>query len=91
MSGLLFLPTYVSRSLDRQGHGLPQNVIIVKMAARYCNYKPLPMMTAYKTMEFDIKTFSNACNQYRNEITLPLHTHLSDNDVQYVVYKISLK
>ena len=49
------------------------------------------MMTAYKTMEFDIKTFSNACNQYRNEITLPLHTHLSDNDVQYVVYKISLK
>ena len=43
------------------------------------------MMTAYKAMGFDIKDFSNAYNQYRNEITLPLHTHLSDDDVQYVM------
>jgi dTDP-4-amino-4,6-dideoxygalactose transaminase len=51
-----------------------------------CNvhYKPLPMMTAYKNLGFDIKEYPNAYKQYANEITLPLHTLLSDEDVEYV-------
>ena len=52
-----------------------------------CNvhYKPLPMMTAYKAMGFDIKDFPNAYNLYKNTITLPLHTRLSNDDVDYIV------
>ena len=63
--------------------------IIVKLAERgvNCNvhYKPLPMMTAYKEIGWDIKDFPNAYSYYSNLITLPLHTKLSDEDVEYVV------
>ena len=63
--------------------------IIVKLAERgvNCNvhYKPLPMMTAYKELGWDIKDFPNALNYYSNLITLPLHTKLSDEDVEYVI------
>ena len=63
--------------------------IIVKLAERgvNCNvhYKPLPMMTAYKEMGWDIKDFPNAYNYYSDLITLPLHTKLSDSDVDYVI------
>ncbi len=63
--------------------------IIVKMAEKgvACNvhYKPLPMMTAYKNMGFDIKDYPNAYNRYANEITLPLHTCLTDEEVEYVI------
>ena len=66
-----------------------RNDIILKMAEREiaCNvhYKPLPMMTAYKTLGFDIKDYPNAYKHYANEITLPLHTKLSDEDVAYVI------
>lgn len=66
-----------------------RNDIIVKMAEREiaCNvhYKPLPMMTAYKTLGFDIEDYPNAYKHYANEITLPLHTKLSDEDVAYVI------
>lgn len=66
-----------------------RNEVIIKMAERgiatNVHYKPLPMMTAYKNMGYDIKDFPNAYNQYRNEITLPLHTHLSDDDVDYIL------
>lgn len=66
-----------------------RNDIIVKMAEREiaCNvhYKPLPMMTAYKTLGFDIENYPNAYKHYANEITLPLHTKLSDEDVAYVI------
>ena len=66
-----------------------RNELIVKMAERgiACNvhYKPLPMMTAYKAMGFDIKDYPNAYNQYRNEVSLPLHTRLTDDDVNYVI------
>ena len=48
------------------------------------HYKPLPMMTAYKAMGWDIKDFPNAYDYYRNLITLPLHTRLTDEDVDYV-------
>lgn len=82
-SGHLYLVRLLGKDVDYR------NDVIVKMAERgiACNvhYKPLPMMTAYKAMGFDIKDFPNAYNQYRNEITLPLHTHLSDDDVQYVM------
>lgn len=49
------------------------------------HYKPLPMLTAYKNLGFDIDDYPNAYNQYCNEITLPLHTLLTDDDVAYVV------
>jgi dTDP-4-amino-4,6-dideoxygalactose transaminase len=49
------------------------------------HYKPLPMFTAYKNLGFDIKNYPNAFNMYKNEITLPLHTLLSDKDVEYVI------
>ncbi len=63
--------------------------IIVKLARRgvmtNVHYKPLPMMTAYKQMGWDIKDFPNAYKYYENLITLPLHTKLTDDDVEYVV------
>jgi len=63
--------------------------IIIKMAERgvACNvhYKPLPMHTAYKKLGFDIKVFPNAYEHYANEITLPLHTCLKDEEVDYVI------
>ena len=63
--------------------------IIVKLAERgvNCNvhYKPLPMMTAYRELGWDIKDFPNAYGYYENLITLPLHTLLSDEDVEYVI------
>lgn len=65
--------------------------IIVKMAEAgvACNvhYKPLPMMTAYRNMGFDIKDYPNAYNRFENEITLPLHTKLTDEEVEYVIEK----
>lgn len=66
-----------------------RNRVIAQMAERgiACNvhFKPLPMMTAYKGLGFDIKDYPNAYNQYRNEITLPLHTRLTDDEVRYVI------
>lgn len=66
-----------------------RNDIIIKMAERgvACNvhYKPLPMHTAYKNLGFDIKNYPNAYANYACEVTLPLHTRLSDCDVDYVI------
>lgn len=63
--------------------------IIVKMAERgiatNVHYKPLPMMTAYKQLGFDIANFPNAYAQFVNEITLPLHTRLTDEEVEYII------
>lgn len=65
------------------------NKVIEQMAERgiACNvhYKPLPMMTAYKALGFDIKNYPNAYHLFENEVTLPLHTRLSDEDVEYVI------
>ena len=65
------------------------NEVIEQMAERgiatNVHYKPLPMMTAYKALGFDIKDFPNAYNLFVNEVTLPLHTRLSDEDVEYVI------
>lgn len=78
---------YLTRLLGRTDQ--ERREVIVKMAERgiACNvhYKPLPMMTAYKALGFDIKNFPNAYNLFVNEVTLPLHTRLSDEDVEYVI------
>ena len=70
-----------------------RNEIIIKMAERgvACNvhYKPLPMHTAYKKLGFDIKDYPNAYAHYANEITLPLHTCLTDEDVEYIIENYS--
>jgi dTDP-4-amino-4,6-dideoxygalactose transaminase len=82
-SGHLYLVRLMDRDMEFR------NETINKMAERgiACNvhYKPLPMMTAYKNLGFDIKNYPNAYNQFVNEITLPLHTRLSDEDVEYIV------
>ena len=66
-----------------------RNEIIVKMAERgiatNVHYKPLPMFTAYKNLGFDIKDYPNAFNNYKSEITLPLHTLLTDEQVDYII------
>ena len=66
-----------------------RNNVITEMAKREiaCNvhYKPLPMMTAYKALGFDIKDYPNAYAQFCNEITLPLHTKLTDEMVEYII------
>ena len=65
------------------------NKVIEQMAERgiACNvhYKPLPMMTAYKALGFDIEDYPNAYHLFENEVTLPLHTKLTDEDVEYVI------
>ena len=78
---------YITRLLGRTDQ--ERREVIVKMAERgiACNvhYKPLPMMTAYKALGFDIKDYPNAYHLFENEVTLPLHTRLSDEDVEYVI------
>lgn len=72
------------------GAGLKERQeIIIKMAeagiATNVHYKPLPMMTAYKNLGFDIKDYPNAYKRFVNEITLPLHTCLTDEEVEYII------
>ena len=82
-SGHLYLVRLLGEDVEYR------NAVIERMAERgiACNvhYKPLPMMTAYKNLGFDIANYPNAYNQYHNEITLPLHTSLTDEDVEYVI------
>ncbi len=82
-SGHLYLTWIPGITLEQR------NEIIIKMAEAgiACNvhYKPLPMHTAYKQLGFDIKDFPNAYAHFVNEITLPLHTNLTDEQVQYVI------
>ena len=78
---------YITRLLGK--NDAERREVIVKMAERgiACNvhYKPLPMMTAYKALGFDIANFPNAYHLFENEVTLPLHTRLTDEDVEYVI------
>ena len=66
-----------------------RNEFITKMAERgiatNVHYKPLPMHTAYKNLGFDIKDYPHAYGQYKNEVTLPLHTKLTDEDVEFII------
>ncbi|AAP12137.1 MULTISPECIES: DegT/DnrJ/EryC1/StrS family aminotransferase [Bacillus] len=65
-----------------------RNKIIIELAemgiASNVHYKPLPMFTAYKNLGFDIKNYPNAFNMYKNEITLPLHTRLTNEEIKYI-------
>lgn len=82
-SGHLFLMRVANASFEERGD------IIEKMAekgvATNVHYKPLPLLTAYKNMGFDIADYPNAYAMYENEISLPLHTLLTDEDVDYVM------
>lgn len=81
-SGHLYIARIPNITLEQR------NEIIIKMAVAgiACNvhYKPLPMHTAYKNLGFDIKDYPNAYRLFVNEITLPLHTRLTDEEVEYV-------
>ncbi len=82
-SGHLYLTRLLGKDMEFR------NKVICRMAEREiaCNvhYKPLPMMTAYKNLGFDIKDYPNAYNMFENEVTLPLHTCLTDAEVEYVI------
>lgn len=82
-SGHLYLVRLLGRDVEER------NAFITRMAeagvATNVHFKPLPMHTAYKNMGFDIKDYPNAYNMYRNEVTLPLHTCLTDEQVEYVI------
>ena len=82
-SGHLYLVRLLGKDSEFRNH------VITEMARREiaCNvhYKPLPMMTAYKALSFDIKNYPNAFNQFHNEITLPLHTKLTDEQVDFLL------
>ena len=86
-SGHLYITRVPGISLEQRQE------IITQMAETgiACNvhYKPLPMMTAYKNLGFNIKDYPNAYKQFENEITLPLHTGLSDEDVEYIIEQYS--
>lgn len=82
-SGHLYLTRLIGKSRE------VCNDVIVKMAeaeiATNVHYKPLPMMTAYRNLGFDIQNFPNAYHMFENEITLPLHTCLTDEQVDYII------
>ncbi len=82
-SGHLYLVRLLGRDVEER------NAFITRMAeagvATNVHYKPLPMHTAYKNMGFDIKDYPNAYNMYHNEVTLPLHTCLTNEQVEYVI------
>ena len=82
-SGHLYITEIPNIAYQQRGE------IITKMAEQgiACNvhYKPLPMHTAYKELGFDIENYPNAYNHFAHEITLPLHTCLTDEQVQYVI------
>ncbi len=89
-TGHLYLVRLLGKTLEQR------NSLIQKMAehgiATNVHYKPLPMHNAYKALGFDIIDYPNAFHMYENEITLPLHTLLSDEDVKYIcdTFKVCL-
>lgn len=86
-SGHLYIVRVPNFSVEQR------NSLITKMAeqgiATNVHYKPLPMFSAYKELGFDIKDYPNAYNLYHNAITLPLHTMLSDEDVEFIINTFS--
>lgn len=83
---------YLTRIFKRNGIPISieeRNTIIFELAklgiSTNVHYKPLPMMTAYKNLGWDIVDFPNAYDYYANLISLPLHTKLSDDDVEYII------
>ena len=82
-SGHLFLTRLLGRDVE------DRNQFIIRMAeagiATNVHFKPLPMHTAYKQLGFDIKDFTKSLEMYHNEVTLPLHTNLTDEQIEYVI------
>ena len=82
-SGHLFLTRLLGRDVE------DRNQFIIRMAeagiATNVHFKPLPMHTAYKQLGFDIKDFPKSFEMYQNEVTLPLHTNLTDEQIEYVI------
>lgn len=82
-SGHLFLTRLLGRDVE------DRNQFIIRMAeagiATSVHFKPLPMHTAYKQLGFDIKDFPKSFEMYHNEVTLPLHTNLTDEQIEYVI------
>lgn len=83
---------YIIRICDKFGNSVKSEIrdnFIIKMAelgvGTNVHYKPLPMHTAYKNLGFHIKNYPNAYEQFKNTVTLPLHTCMSDEDVEYVI------
>ncbi|HII4397410.1 DegT/DnrJ/EryC1/StrS family aminotransferase [Clostridium perfringens] len=83
---------YIIRIFDKFGNSVKSEIrdnFIIKMVelgvGTNVHYKPLPMHTAYKNLGFDIKNYPNAYEQFKNTVTLPLHTCMSDDDVKYVI------
>lgn len=83
---------YIIRIFDKCGNSVKSKIrdnFIIKMAelgvGTNVHYKPLPMHTAYKNLGFHIKNYPNAYEQFKNTVTLPLHTCMSDEDVEYVI------
>ena len=82
----LYITRLLGKSLEERNEfiekmakvGVPTNV----------HYQSLPLLTAYKNLGFDIKDYPNAFDMYKNEVTLPLHTLLSDEDVEYIISKV---
>ena len=82
----LYITRLLGKSLEERNEfieklakaGVPANV----------HYQPLSLLSAYKNLGFDIKDYPNAYDMYKNEVTLPLHTLLSEEDVEYIILKI---
>ncbi len=82
-SGHLYMVRINGASVEQRNRAI--ELMAERGVATNVHYKPLPMMTAYKALGYDIKDFPNAYEQYHNEMTLPLHTRLSDEDVEYIL------
>lgn len=83
---------YIIQLLDQDGNAVEpevRNNFITEMAelgvATNVHYKPLPMHSGYKNLGFDIKDYPNAYEQFKNEVTLPMHTSLTNDDIEYVI------
>ena len=87
-SGHLFLTRLLGRDVE------DRNQFIIRMAeagiATNVHFKPLPMHTAYKQLGFDIKDFPKSFEMYHNEVTLPLHTNLTDEQIEYVIENFNI-
>ncbi len=85
-SGHLYLTRLEGISLEQR------NEIIIKMEERgistNVHYKPLPMLTAYKNLGFEIEKFPNAYNLFKNEISLPIYSSLTDDEVEYIIQNL---
>ena len=82
-SGHLYFVRLLGKNREQTNHVIEQ--MAERGVATNVHYKPLPMMTAYKKLGFDIRDYPNAFHQFENEITLPLNTKMTDDDLEYVI------